>query len=190
MRHERISDQRAQGADLRALRKTRGLTLNELADRMNRSVGWLSQVERDISVPTDEDLQAFSDALDAPLSILFSELETPGEEAGYIVRRDARREIGRRFPGLTEELLSPDLTDDFEVVHSTFAAGASRDEPVERPTQELGTILSGRLDLVIGGRDFTVGPGDSFRIRGEAFTWANPYDEPAVAIWVIAPPIY
>ena len=32
--------------------------------------------------------------------------------------------------------------------------------------------------------------GDSFRIRGERFEWINPYDEPAVAIWVIAPPVY
>jgi len=34
------------GADLRALRKGRGLTLTELALRLGRSVGWLSQVER------------------------------------------------------------------------------------------------------------------------------------------------
>ena len=37
------------GADLRALRKARGVTLAELAADLNRSVGWLSQVERDLS---------------------------------------------------------------------------------------------------------------------------------------------
>ena len=31
---------------------------------------------------------------------------------------------------------------------------------------------------------------ERIRIRGESFRWANPYDEPAVAIWVIAPPVY
>ena len=31
----------------------------------------------------------------------------------------------------------------------------------------------------MGGRDFTVGPGDSFRFRGEEYSWANPYDDPA-----------
>ena len=45
-------------------------------------------------------------------------------------------------------------------------------------------------DLEIGGARFTVGPGDSFRIRGEAFQYANPYTTAAVAIWVIAPPVY
>ena len=178
------------GQDLRILRKQRGLTLAELGENIGRSVGWLSQVERDISEPTVDDLKAFSLALDAPLSILLHGGSATEGETGYIVRANARREIGRRVDGLIEELLSPDLTDDFEVVHSTFAAGAIQTEPQTRPTQELGTILSGKLDLSIGDNAFTVGTGDSFRIRGEPFTWSNPYQEPAVAIWVIAPPVY
>ena len=39
------------GADIRALRKARGLTLVGLAGMLSRSVGWLSQVERDKSEP-------------------------------------------------------------------------------------------------------------------------------------------
>lgn len=62
--------------------------------------------------------------------------------------------------------------------------------PARRPTQEVGYIVAGRLDLQIGPRRFTLGPGDSFRFRGEPYSWANPYDETAVAIWVIAPPVY
>ncbi|MEM6340985.1 MAG: XRE family transcriptional regulator, partial [Pseudomonadota bacterium] len=41
-----------------------------------------------------------------------------------------------------------------------------------------------------GQQRFTIHPGDSFRIRGEPFRWSNPYNVPAVAIWVIAPPVY
>ena len=63
-------------------------------------------------------------------------------------------------------------------------------ETVTRPTQEVAFMVSGKLNLEIGGARFTVGPGDSFRIRGEPHRWENPYDEPAVAIWVIAPPVY
>ena len=40
------------GADLRALRKARGMTLADLADRLGRSVGCMSQVERDLSDPS------------------------------------------------------------------------------------------------------------------------------------------
>lgn len=181
---------RSLGADLRALRRARGLTLADLAGRLDRSVGWLSQVERDISEPSITDLRHIAGALDISVSMLFAHAPAPAQEAGHVVRRAARRPIGSGEAGLVEELLSPDLTDDFEMVHSTFQPHSRIGEVVTRPTQEVGYIISGKLDLVIAGKAFTVGPGDSFRIRGEPFEWINPYDEAAEAIWVIAPPVY
>ncbi len=178
------------GADLRALRKSRGMTLSDLADQLGRSVGWLSQVERDMSDPSISDLRQIADAMDVPVSFLFGHASAPAEEQGYVVRAGARRPMGSSEEGLIEELLSPDLTDDFEVIHSTFQPGASLKGPALRPTQELGYVISGKLDLIIGGHAFTVGPGDSFRCRNEFHQWANPYDSPAVVIWVIAPPVY
>lgn len=178
------------GADLRALRRARGMTLADLATGLGRSVGWLSQVERDLSEPSIADLRQISAALDVPVSMLFGQAPAPADEVGHVVRRNARRPIGARAAGLVEELLSPDLTDDFEMVHSSFQPHSEIGETVRRPTQEVGYLMSGKLDLEIAGRRFTLHPGDSFRIRGEPFRWSNPYDEPAVAIWVIAPPVY
>ncbi|WP_298915586.1 XRE family transcriptional regulator [uncultured Roseobacter sp.] len=190
MRHDLPTPSDTLGADLRALRKTRGMTLSELAERLGRSVGWLSQVERDKSDPSITDLRDIAKALDVSVSILFRHAASPAGEAGYIVRKTARRTIGSNIAGLVEELLSPDLTDDFEMVHSTFQPGSKITETVTRPTQEVGYLVSGRLDIEILGVTHTINPGDSFRIRGEAFRWANPYPDPAVAIWVIAPPVY
>lgn len=178
------------GADLRALRRARGVTLAELASAAGRSVGWLSQVERDMSTPSIDELTRLAQALSVPLSLFFGRSQAPPEEAGFVVRAGARRQVGNRETGLVEELLSPDLTDDFEVIHSTFAPGAAMHTPRRRPTCELGYLVLGRLTLWIGGRRFDLCEGDSFRIRGEAYAWENPYDEPAVAIWVIAPPVY
>lgn len=178
------------GADLRALRKARGLTLQGMANALGRSVGWLSQVERDLSEPSITDLRQIAVTLDIAVSTLFRRGAAPALEEGFVVRSTARRPIGSRTAGLVEELLSPDLTDDFEMVHSTFQPHSRIDAPVQRPTQEVGYLISGRLDLDISGRLFTLAPGDSFRIRGERFAWNNPYDTPAVVIWVIAPPVY
>ncbi|MFX0541823.1 helix-turn-helix domain-containing protein [Roseovarius sp. S4756] len=190
MLQSQITAPHASGADLRALRRARGVTLTDLAQRLGRSVGWLSQVERDLSQPSGADLGLIAEALDVPPSLLMAQPAAPEDEAGYIVRRHARRPIDAGRPGLAEELLSPDLTDDFEMIHSTFAPGATAPETVTRPTQEVGYIVSGQLDLTIADREFTARAGDSFRIRGEAFSWRNPYPKPAVAIWVIAPPVY
>lgn len=54
--------------DIRALRKARGLTLNEIGLKLGRSVGWLSQVERGLSVPSLADLRAFAELFGIPVS--------------------------------------------------------------------------------------------------------------------------
>ena len=190
MEQTNIPHPRTLGADLRALRRARGLTLQAMAARLGRSVGWLSQVERDKSDPSISDLRHIATALEVPMSLLFGHASAPAHEQGYVVRAGARRPMGSGGEGLIEELLSPDLTDAFEVIHSTFQPHSKLRRPMQRPTQEVGYLVSGRLDLRIGARDYALRPGDSFRIRGEAYSWANPHDEPAVAIWVIAPPVY
>ncbi|WP_323716375.1 helix-turn-helix domain-containing protein [Paracoccus aminovorans] len=178
------------GADLRTLRKNRSLTLVQMAKAMGRSLGWMSQVERDVSRINSDDLQKLAQILDVAPSLLRQpQAEVPREE-GRIVRAGRRRGVGHRADGLTEALISPDLTDSFEIVHSTFLPGHSLPEPVRRETQEIGFMLAGQLDLTFGDQAFTVGPGDSFRIRNEPYSWSNPYSETAVALWVISPPIY
>lgn len=178
------------GADLRALRKSKEITLTDLAEQLGKSVGWLSQIERDISKPTLPDLQRLAAAFEVPVSLFFGSTDAPEIERGRIVRAGARRIIGERETGLVEELLSPDLTDSFEVIHSTFLPGASREEAISRPTHELAYLVSGKLDIWLGDDRFVVDQGDTFRVRESSYRWSNPYRDPAIAVWVISPPVY
>lgn len=178
------------GSDVRALRQSRGMTLEKLAGASGKSVGWLSQVERGITVPRLNDLQNIAGILKVPMSLFFGPMDVPEEEVGLIVRGHSRRKIGQRATGLVETLLSPDLTDSFEVIHSVFEAGASRETEVQRQTQELAFLVSGQLELFIENTRFVINAGDSFRIKGQKYRWSNPYSEPAIAIWVISPPVY
>jgi transcriptional regulator with XRE-family HTH domain len=178
------------GRDLRALRKTRGLTLSELALKVGRSVGYLSQVERGLSDLGIADLRAIAAALEAPLSWFLVHEDLPEEERGQVVRAAGRRHIGSAETGLTEELLSPDLGGSFEVLLSVFAPGAERLEFITRDTEETGYLMSGELDLWIGDRFFRVFAGDSFRIAREPARWRNPGEVPTEVVWVISPPIY
>ena len=189
MLHNIPPDVRTLGADLRALRKSRGFTLVALADALGKSVGWLSQVERDISQPSISDLRGFAAVLDVQVASLFRAVTAPGEE-GLIVRANARRPIGSLVAGSVEELLSPDLTDDFVMIHTTFQAGSALATSVARPTQEVGYVVSGQFDLLIDDTLFHLSSGDSFRLRGQSYRWANPHNIPCVVIWTIAPPVY
>lgn len=177
-------------SDLRALRKSRGVTLAELALKLGRSVGWVSQVERGISRPSIDDLRAISAALAAPLSLFFGHDVPDESERGVIVRAGQRRALGSAETGLTEELLSPDLGGSFEILRSEFAPGAELAAPSLRATEEAGYLVSGRFDIEIGGVWHSLRPGDSFRFSKKPFRWRNPGDTPAVVVWVVSPPVY
>jgi len=178
------------GHELRALRKSRNLTLSELAETIGRSVGWLSQVERGVSEPAIRDLRKIAAYFGLPLGFFFRNDEAPAEERGWIVRASARRPLGGGEDGLVEELLSPDLGGSFEMVRSVFAAGTELPEPHRRETEEAGYVVSGTLDIELRGTWFRLGPGDSFRFEAEPFRWRNPGDEDAIVIWAISPPVY
>ena len=178
------------GQDLRSLRKARGLTLAELARRIGRSVGWLSQVERGLSEPGISDLRALAGVFELPLGFFFANAAADPNEQGYVVRHSARRSLGNTQDGLVEELLSPDLGGSFEILRSVFQPGAALEKGVRRPTEEAGYVVSGRLDLTIGARCFRLEAGDSFRFKDETYSWRNPGETPCVVVWVVAPPLY
>jgi transcriptional regulator with XRE-family HTH domain len=189
-RDEAPSGDQLLARDIRALRKSRGLTLAELALRLGRSVGWMSQVERGLSMPSIADLRAFADIFGVPISLFFGH-EVPNEhERGVIVRSGRRRSLGTSDSGLVEELLSPDLGGSFEVLRSEFAPGAALKTVAHRPTEEAGYLVSGVFDIEIDGTWHSLAAGDSFRFDRKPFRWANPGAEPAVVIWVVSPPVY
>lgn len=176
--------------DLRALRKSRGLTLAEIALKLGRSVGWVSQVERGLSTPSIGDLRAFAELFGVPISLFFAHEATSDAERGVIVRSGRRRTLGSTETGLVEELLSPDLGGSFEMLRSIFAPGAGMANAVTRPTEEAGYVVSGGFDIEIDGTWHSLGEGDSFRFDHKPFRWRNPGAVPAVVIWVVSPPVY
>lgn len=178
------------GGDLRAVRRSKGLSLADVADQIGRSIGFLSQIERGLSQPSLEDLSRLSALYGVPRSLFFGEAAADPDERGLIVRAARRRRLGHAEAGLVEELLSPDLGGAFELIHSVFSPGAGLQEPARRDTEEAGFLISGVLELELRGAWRRIEPGDSFRFKNEPFRWRNPGAEPAVALWVVSPPIY
>lgn len=178
------------GPDIRALRKSRGLTLQELASALDRSVGWLSQVERGRTTPAIPDLARIAEHFGLTISFFFRSSARDATERGVIQRATDRVAIGDLSKGLSEELLSPSLTGGFEMIQSTFAPGAKGQGQQSPDREDGGVVISGQLTVTLGSLTTTLNPGDSFQFKGQTYGWSNPGDIPAVVIWVISPPIY
>ncbi len=171
------------------MRRASGLTLSELAGDIGRSVGHLSELERGVSPITLDTLDKIARRLDVSISWFFSspDPETTPESA-YVVRADTRREINLSQSGVREQLLSPHLSGQLEMVMTTFAPGAGTgEEGRQRKGDEGGYIVSGQLEIVIDGLTMLLTPGDSFQLPGSGRHWCrNPGPTDAVIVWAFA----
>ncbi|NVK33827.1 MAG: helix-turn-helix domain-containing protein [Rhodobacteraceae bacterium] len=179
------------GDDIRALRKSRGLTLKQMEKAIGRSAGWLSQIERGQVEPSIRDLSVIAEHFGLGISFFFRSASRDEKEQGIVLRSPDRTRIGSEDTGLAEELLSPCLSGAFEMIQSTFAPRSAYDGSIPAQDREDGGVLvSGQLTLVVEGEEFHLETGDSFQFSNREYTWRNDGDVAAVVVWVVSPPVY
>ena len=181
------------GRQIRDLRKAKGLTIAELAERIEKSVGYVSQIERDLSELSIPGLKRIAEALEVQISWFFHPTgAAPAAERDYIVRRGNRRRLSLTGIGVTEELLSPSLGGATELVLTRVPPRSTTGaEFVTRKAEESGLVLQGRMELWVGEKHFLLDEGDSFCFgAGESHRIHNPGDTECVVVWVITPPVY
>lgn len=177
------------GRQIRDLRKAKGVTLATMSQQINRSLGYLSQVERGVSALPIPVLKAISDVLGVNISWFFhSDTETPLQELKYIVRSDHRRRLNYTGTGITEELLTPQLSSQIQMILTTLSPGAKNTQPRMRAGEEAGIVQSGVLELTIGKQLFVLQSGDSFSLNDElAHQVYNPSKtENTVIVWTLS----
>lgn len=181
------------GVEIRSLRKARGLTLEDLAAKIGRSVGYISQVERGISPLTIPNLKAIAEVLGVGINWFFrGEASQDADEKDIIVRRNNRQKLEFPGTGVREELLSPRLNGLFELIIGSFAPGAETgDAKYAQTGEEGGMVISGELELIIDGKSHHLMAGDAFTFPLSAPHKArNSTDKETTVLWVIAPPTY
>jgi len=181
------------GDQVRELRKARGMTIQALADTIGRSVGYVSQVERNISSVDIQNLHDIAGALGIGINWFFQgDGAGAKRERGLVVRKDRRRILEFTGAGITEELLSPTLNGAFEVILGTIAPGAATGEKsYSRPGEEAGLVLEGELEIWVGDDHFHLHEGDSFQFAlNEPHRSRNPGTTDTTVLWIIAPPTY
>jgi len=179
------------GREIRGLRKARGFTLAILAQRSKLSVGYLSLLERNLSMPSINSLHAISRALGVTVGWFFEAGNPPDEEKDYVVRGAHRRRLDYA-PGIVDELLSPSLAGSLELLSSRFPPGSSSgDAPYVHNGEEAGLVVRGKLELWVDGKFFVLDAGDSFGFSSSLpHRYRNPGPEETEVIWAITPPSF
>lgn len=180
------------GSRMRELRKAKGLTLKQLAENTNLSVGYLSQLERQDADPSVRSLNVISKALGVGINWFFPDPEQEADLEGDIVVRGARRRALRFESGVRDELLSPSLSGQLEMILTTFAPGASSGDALySHKGEEGGYVVEGTVELTVEDQVMILGVGDSFRFAStRPHRYHNPGAIDAVLVWAVTPPHY
>ena len=177
------------GERLRAIRRSRRATLRTIAARSGLSESFLSQVERGRSSASIASLRRIADALGVSMADLFGPDGVPGPR---VLRRDERPALSFGILG-RKLLLTPRPLHHLEVFAGELEIGGSTGEQpyAHGDSEELFVVLSGTVQLELGGELFELEKGDSIDYRSSTpHRISNVGPELAEVMWIISPPSY
>ena len=181
-------------SQLRARRKVRKMSLQDVSRRADISIGLLSQIERGLSVPTVQSINRICAALEMPVSWLFdNQADQDGSDHSLVVRKANRRVLNLGAKGMVKELITPDNCNGIQMMRMVILPGGSTgDIPYSHPVgAKCGTVLSGVLGIEVDGDEQLLEPGDA--IAFEATRMIRLYamgDTEVDVLWVVSPAVY
>lgn len=187
------------GARLRESREAAGLSLRELARRLELSASALSQIETGKSRPSVKTLYAIVSELGVSLDELFDNRAGGGAGVGdggatsagpppAVQRADERASL-KLDSGVSWERLTATHDPEVDFLFTTYEAGgasSSTDKLVRHSGREYGIVLRGQLEVTVGFETHKLERGDSISFDSpEPHRLANRGKGPATAIWFV-----
>lgn len=168
------------GPAVRRLRRQQDMTLAELGQRANLSIGFLSQIERELATPSLGALAQIAHALGVEVEYFIasprqvSAFSKAGHREQYWVSSSSMiyERLNADFPGSVLSAIIITLPPGFQ------------SEEASHDGEEILYQLEGTSQLVVDGEAHTLEVGDSMHFRSsQTHRWANPTDKIAKVLW-------
>jgi transcriptional regulator with XRE-family HTH domain len=189
------------GRMIRERRRSKQLTLAQLAELANVSTSYVSQVERGVANPTLASLKTLSHALGITVgSLLDGSGGTESQGGGYgvdgnevsVLRSGQRRRVVYPGSNIANELLSPNLRMQMEVIWVEAPPGSSSGgHPHRHEGEECGIVISGEMRFWVDEREWLLQERDAIYFPSHLpHRWESAGDEDLLAVWIITPPTF
>ena len=178
-------DKTSIGERIKMLRQAKNLTQEELAVRAGLTKGFISQVERNHTSLSVESLIAVLDALDEKPSAFFNGALDEKIVFKLKDRVDMEMEGVETFqilvPAAHNRMMDPALLE--------LKAGEKTPEEEPHEGEEFGFVLSGNIDLMLGGKLHRLKKGECFFFKATRKHFlVNRRTQKATVLWVSSPP--
>lgn len=178
------------GSRLKELRKNKGMSIAELAERSSVSTGLISQIERDLVVPSVVNLYRIAQALDSDINYFF---ETGRSREAKITRRgDHKRMITDQGHGIYELFTNSREGHILDLVRVTLKGGQEYShEMVTHEGEECGFVVKGILTVLLDGTEYRLYEGDSIYFPSTVpHKYLNNDLEDCVSVWAMTPTFF
>lgn len=173
------------GARLKAIRRQRGLTQEEVALRCELTKGYISQLENDLASPSIATLMDILNILGVSLQNFFTE---PKKEKIVFGKNDFFQSVNG--DGSVVWLIPNSQKNEMEPVVLELPEGGESDVRLPFEGEEFGYCLEGRIEIVLAGENFVykAKKGEAFYIDGKhEHKIKNVYNGRSRLIWVTTP---
>ena len=174
------------GKKLKELRLQNDLTLGDLASRSELTKGFLSQVERNLTMPSIATLEDILEALGTNLSEFFHEepeSQIVFSTQDFFVDEQEDYSIEWVIPNAQKNKMEPILVE--------MAPGGETVEEDPHEGEEFGYVLSGTVKIVVGDCVERVRKDESFYFQPTApHRLVNAGKTVCKVIWVSTPPSF
>ncbi|WP_270301975.1 cupin domain-containing protein [Terrisporobacter petrolearius] len=173
------------GAKIAQYRKSKDLSIRELAKMAEVTPSLLSQIERGLANPSVNSLKSIANALNAPLFIFFTS-EVIKED--LIVRGNNRKKV--ILPGAENviyEMLASGVNDNLEfAIMNLSPKSSSCTDYIHHNGYEIAYVLEGEVTLHLDDEKFELRKEDSVKIPvGMKHRWKNNSDLESKIIFAV-----
>ena len=175
------------GKELKRIRVSQGMTLEELSNKCGYSKALISRVETGSVSPSLTSLMKMVSSLGLKLHDLFTSIER-GQAS--VVRKGEEKKFFMEGDSSMEFLATDIAMKKMEPTRISAPAGyVSGDEPDVHYGEEFLFVLNGKIEITTGEQAQKLGAGDSIYLAaGTPHTWRNTGKETVKLISVATPP--
>lgn len=175
------------GNSIKKLREERNLTLKNVSEMTGLSIGFLSQVERDITDPSISSLKKIAEAFGVRITEFFEKY--PDENC--IVRKEQRSKLLLGNAKVIYELLAPSKERKMEPILKTIEPNACSGKVEGHEGEEFALIIQGKLEVCLGDKVYILEEGDSIYFdANQPHQYKNNTKDTCVCVWVVTPPAF
>ncbi|MBN3491157.1 helix-turn-helix transcriptional regulator [Acholeplasma equirhinis] len=178
------------GKKIRALRLGNNLTQEELANRLELTKGYISQLENNLTSPSIQTLFAILEVLGVEPYEFFSK---PEDEDAKIVftKEDYYEKESPELGSVISWIVPNALKYEMEPIIIEIKPGGQSTIDDSHPGEEFGYVLEGQVTLVLNKKRFIVKKGETFYYMANKEHYIiNTGNSIAKVLWISTPPMF